>query len=216
VVRPKAKWRYNVLFYATDADRRNMTELKPTVFIVDDDRGVLDSLKFLMRSVGLYAETYQSAQEFLGAFDLERPGCLVLDVAMGSSLPVIFITAHGDVPMAVQAVKAGAVDFVQKPFRDQELIDKIQSALQQDAQLRRQIADRADITQRIESLTPRELEVMHLVVEGKPNKVIAHSLGISQRTVEIHRSRVMEKMRAESVPHLVQMVIRAGSTGGGP
>jgi two-component system response regulator FixJ len=208
-----------------------MTELKPTVFIVDDDRGVLDSLKFLMRSVGLYAETYQSAQEFLGAFDLERPGCLVLDVrmpemgglelqerlvAMGSSLPVIFITAHGDVPMAVQAVKAGAVDFVQKPFRDQELIDKIQSALQQDAQLRRQIADRADITQRIESLTPRELEVMHLVVEGKPNKVIAHSLGISQRTVEIHRSRVMEKMRAESVPHLVQMVIRAGSTGGGP
>jgi len=204
-----------------------MTERKPTVFIVDDDVGVLDSMKFLMRSVGLDAETYQSAHEFLEALDLERPGCLVLDVrmpemsglelqerlvSMGSILPIIFITAHGDVPMAVQAVKAGAVDFVQKPFRDQDLIDKIQGALQQDAQRRRQLGDRADIIERIESLTPRELEVMNWVVEGKPNKVIAHSLGISQRTVEIHRARVMEKMRAESVPHLVQMVIRSGAT----
>ncbi|MGD8698517.1 MAG: response regulator transcription factor [Gemmatimonadales bacterium] len=208
-----------------------MTESKPTVFIVDDDRGVLDSLKFLMRSVGLSAETYQSAIEFLAAFDPERPGCLVLDVrmpemsglelqerlvSMGSNLPIIFITAHGDVPMAVQAVKAGAVDFVQKPFRDQELIDKIQSALKQDAELRQQIADREDIQDRIESLTPRELEVMHLVVAGKPNKVIAHSLEISQRTVEIHRSRVMEKMQARSVPHLVQMVIRADWREGEP
>jgi two-component system response regulator FixJ len=208
-----------------------MTERKPTVFIVDDDRGVLDSLKFLMRSVGLDAETYQSAQAFLETLDLEQPGCLVLDVrmpemsglelqerlvSMGSSLPIIFITAHADVPMAVQAVKAGAADFVQKPFRDQELIDRIQSALQQDAELRRKLADRAEITERIESLTPREYEVMQLVVEGKPNKVIAHALGISQRTVEIHRARVMEKMRAESVPHLVQMVIRTGSAEGGP
>ena len=208
-----------------------MTQPKPKVFIVDDDPGVLDSLKFLMRSVGLDAETYQSAHEFLSAFDLERPGCLVLDVrmpgmsglelqerlvSMGSVLPIIFITAHGDIPMAVQAVKAGAVDFVQKPFRDQDLIDKIQGALQQDAQMRRQLADRADIVERIESLTPREREVMHWVVEGKPNKVIAHSLGISQRTVEIHRARVMEKMQAESVPHLVQMVLRAQSDENGP
>jgi len=207
-----------------------MTEPKPTVFIVDDDRGVLDSLKFLMRSVGLHAETYQSAREFLGAFDTKRPGCLVLDVrmpemsglelqerlsAMGSTLPIIFITAHGDIPMAVQAVKAGALDFVQKPFRDQDLIDKIQNALQQDAQMRRQIAERSEIAERIESLTPRELEVMQLVVEGKPNKVIAHTLGISQRTVEIHRSRVMEKMGAESVPHLVQMVLRTHSSENG-
>lgn len=208
-----------------------MTEPKPTVFIVDDDRGVLDSLKFLMRSVGLHAETYQSAREFLEAFDTKLPGCLVLDVrmpemsglelqerlsAMGSTLPIIFITAHGDIPMAVQAVKDGALDFVQKPFRDQDLIDKIQGALQQDAQIRRQVAERSEITERIDSLTPRELEVMQLVVEGKPNKVIAHSLGISQRTVEIHRSRVMEKMEAESVPHLVQMVLRAQSDENGP
>lgn len=204
-----------------------MTEVMPTVFIVDDDPGVLDSLKFLMRSVGLTAETYQSAREFLQAVDLDRPGCLVLDVrmpemsgmelqeklkSMGSVLPIIFITAHGDIPMAVQAVKAGAVDFVQKPFRDQDLIDKVQAALQQDAEMRQWLADRADINERIETLTPRELEVMDLVVEGKPNKAIAHSLGISQRTVEIHRARVMEKMQAESVPHLVQMVIEARST----
>ncbi len=208
-----------------------MTQPKPKVFIVDDDPGVLDSLRFLMRSVGLDAETYQSAHEFLEVFDIERPGCLVLDVRMpemsglelqerlvslGSVLPIIFITAHGDIPMAVQAVKAGAVDFVQKPFRDQDLIDKIQGALQQDAQMRRRLADREEITERIESLTPRELEVMHWVVEGKANKVIAHSLGISQRTVEIHRARVMEKMQAESVPHLVQMVIRSRSTEGEP
>ncbi|MGD8866165.1 MAG: response regulator transcription factor [Gemmatimonadales bacterium] len=202
-----------------------MTELKPTVFIVDDDPGVLDSLKFLMRSVGLTAETYQSARDFLQAFDLDRPGCLILDVrmpemsgmelqerlkSMESILPIIFITAHGDIPMAVQAVKAGAVDFIQKPFRDQDLIDKVQAALQQDAEMRQQLAERADISERIESLTPRELEVMELVVEGKPNKAIAHSLGISQRTVEIHRARVMEKMQAESVPQLVQMVIASG------
>jgi two-component system response regulator FixJ len=184
-----------------------MTELKPTVFIVDDDPGVLDSLKFLMRSVGLTAETYQSARDFLQAFDLDRPERLK---SMESILPIIFITAHGDIPMAVQAVKAGAVDFIQKPFRDQDLIDKVQAALQQDAEMRQQLAERADISERIESLTPRELEVMELVVEGKPNKAIAHSLGISQRTVEIHRARVMEKMQAESVPQLVQMVIASG------
>jgi RNA polymerase sigma factor (sigma-70 family) len=130
--------------------------------------------------------------------------------AMGSVLPIIFITAHGDIPMAVQAVKAGAVDFVQKPFRDQDLIDKVQGALQRNAELRQKLAERADITERVESLTPRELEVMDLVVQGKPNKVIAQALGISQRTVEIHRARVMEKMQAESVPHLVQMVIESG------
>lgn len=184
-------------------------------------------MKFLMRSVGLQAEIYQSAHEFLEAFDPQRPGCLVLDVrmpkmsglelqerldSMGSVLPIIFITAHGDIPMAVQAVKAGAVDFVQKPFRDQDLIDKVQAALLQDAELRQRLADRAEIIARIESLTPREREVMDLVVDGRPNKAIAHSLGISQRTVEIHRARVMEKMRAGSVPHLVQMVIQSGKS----
>lgn len=208
-----------------------MSESKPTVFIVDDDLGVLDSLKFLMRSVDLPAEIYRSAHEFLDAFDPQRPGCLVLDVrmpemsglelqerleSMGSVLPIIFITAHGDIPMAVQAVKAGAVDFVQKPFRDQDLIDKVQVALKQDAELRRELADRAEIVARIESLTPREREVMDLVVDGRPNKAIAHALEISQRTVEIHRARVMEKMRATSVPHLVQMVIQSGRQSNGP
>lgn len=208
-----------------------MTEPKPTVFIVDDDLGVLDSLEFLMRSVDLRAEIYKSAREFLDAFDPQRPGCLVLDVrmpemsglelqerlgSMGSVLPIIFITAHGDIPMAVQAVKAGAVDFVQKPFRDQDLIDKVQTALKHDAELRRQLADRAEIIARIESLTPREREVMDLVVAGRPNKAIAHALEISQRTVEIHRARVMEKMRAKSVPHLVQMVIQSGRQSNGP
>lgn len=198
---------------------------KPTVFVVDDDPGVLDSIRLLMHSIGLHAETFSSAPEFLEAYDPGRPGCLVLDVRMpamsglelqerldsvGSTLPIIFVTAHGDVPMAVQAVKAGAMEFVQKPFRDQELIDKIQLALEENSRLRAEAAERGRIAARINSLTPRERQVMHLVAAGKANKAIAHELGLSQRTVEIHRARVMEKMQANSLADLVQMVIRAG------
>lgn len=200
-----------------------MTENKPTVFVVDDDPGVLDSLRFLLMSVGIDAETYSSAHEFLEAYDPDKPGCLVLDVRMpgmsglelqqelvsrGSPLPIIFLTAHADVPMAVTAVKRGAADFLQKPFRDQQLIDKIQHAIDENARLREELADHNQIAARIASLTPREKEIMALVIEGKPNKVIANELGVSQRTVEIHRARVMEKMQAASLAQLVQMAIR--------
>jgi FixJ family two-component response regulator len=200
-----------------------MAQHEPTVFVVDDDPAVRDSLALLLRSVGLNGEAFASAQDFLEAHDAERPGCLVLDVrmpgmsglelqqqleALHSTLPIIFITAHGDVPMAVAAVKAGAVDFIQKPFRDQDLLDKIQHAIAADVRIREKLADRRDILDRIESLTPREQEVMEMVVDGKANKVIAIDLGLSQRTVEIHRARVMQKMAAESVSQLVQMVMR--------
>ena len=199
-----------------------MVQHEPAVFVVDDDSAVRDSLGLLLRSVGLKGEAYSLANEFLEAYDATRPGCLVLDVRMPgmsglelqqeleklhSTLPIIFLTAHGDVPMAVTAVKAGAADFIQKPFRDQDLIDKIQHAIEEDARIRKMLADRRQILARVESLTPREHEVMGMVVDGNANKVIAIDLGLSQRTVEIHRARVMRKMGADSVSQLVQMVI---------
>lgn len=201
-----------------------MAETKPRVFIVDDDQGVRESIKILMRSIGVESETFPSADDFLKAHSPDQSGCLVLDVRMpgmsglelqeqlvslGSTLPIIFVSAHGDVPMAVEAVKAGALDFVQKPFRDQELIDKIQDAFAENARVREKLRDRSRITERIASLTPREHEVMEMVVEGHANKVIAIDLGLSQRTVEIHRARVMKKMAADSVSQLVQFVMRA-------
>jgi len=200
-----------------------MVQHESAVFVVDDDPAVRDSLALLLRSVGLKGEVFSSAPEFLDAYDPTRPGCLVLDVRMPgmsglelqqrldnlhSTLPIIFLTAHGDVPMAVAAVKAGAADFIQKPFRDQDLLDKIQHAIAQDGRIREKLADRQNILSRIESLTPREQEVMEMVVDGKANKVIAIDLGLSQRTVEIHRARVMQKMGADSVSQLVQMVMR--------
>lgn len=203
-----------------------MDAREPVVFVVDDDAGVLNALRILMRSVGLPVQTYSSAADFLEDFDKGAPGCLVLDVRMPgmsgmelqqklaemeSSIPIIFITAHGDVPMAVEAVKAGAVDFIQKPFRDQELLDKIQNAIELDAIHRANQANLDEINARIDSLTPREREVMDLVVAGKLNKVIARELGISQRTVEIHRARVMQKMQVGTVSELVQLVMKARS-----
>ena len=201
-----------------------MSPNEPTVFIVDDDASVRDSLEYLLRSVGLGAKKFASATEFLEVYDPGSPGCLVLDVRMpgmsglelqeeleerGSTLPIVFVTAHGDVPMAVHAVKAGAVDFLIKPFRDQELLDKVQQALQEDAKVREKLQDRGAVADRIASLTPREREVMKMVVDGKANKVIAIDLGISQRTVEIHRARMMEKMQVASVALLVQRVMRS-------
>lgn len=196
---------------------------KPTVFIVDDDDPVRDSLKMLMRSVGLTAETFAGAAEFLEAYDPDRPGCLVLDIRMpGMSgmelqdklnevhaiLPIIFITGHGDVPMAVKAIQYGAADFIQKPFRDQDLLDRINKAIEHDASNRAQLIETRDIEERLANLTPREKEVLDLIVDGRPNKVIAADLDVSQRTVEIHRARVMDKMRASSLAHLVRMVMR--------
>jgi FixJ family two-component response regulator len=198
---------------------------RPTIFVVDDDSAVRDALKLLLRSVGQAVETFGSAQEFLDAYSEDRPGCLVLDIRMPgmsglelqqklnekhSILPIIFITGHGDVPMAVEAMQAGAVDFIQKPFRDQDLIDRINQALEKDSSNRAALGERNDIRRRLETLTPREREVLDLVVHGKANKVIAGDLKLSQRTVEIHRARVMEKMQASSLAHLVRMVLEVG------
>lgn len=202
-----------------------MKEKITTVFVVDDDEAVRTSLKLLLRSVGLPVETSASAQEFLDRFDAERPGCLVLDIrmpgmsglelqerlnAMHAMIPVVFITGHGDVPMAVEAMQHGAVDFIQKPFRDQDLLDRINQALEKDRENRAGLRERDNIRAHIADLTPREKEVLDLVTAGKANKVIAGDLDVSQRTVEIHRARVMEKMGASSLAHLVRMVIAAG------
>ena len=197
----------------------------PSVFIVDDDVAVRDSLKFLMRSVGHPVETFASAFEFLSSYRDDRPGCLVLDIRMpGMSglelqkqlverkaiIPIIFITGHGDVPMAVDAMKNGATYFIQKPWREQDLLDCINQGLEKDAIMRASLGEENLIRERLASLTPREREVMDLVVHGKANKVIAGDLDLSQRTVEIHRARVMEKMQASSLAHLVRMVIEVG------
>ena len=193
-----------------------------SVFIVDDDDAVRSSLRLLLKSVGLPAIAYASATDFLSAWQPEQPGCLVLDVRMpgmsglelqhelnrrGAIIPVIFITGHADIPMAVEAIQHGAFDFLQKPFRDQDLIDRVQRALTTDAQQRRDLAKREVIRERFASLTPREREVLTLVTRGKANKVMAGDLGVSQRTVEIHRARVMEKMGAASLAQLVRMML---------
>jgi two-component system response regulator FixJ len=199
-----------------------MKEKPTTIFVVDDDDAVRSSLKLLLKSVGLPAVAAASAQEFLANYDVDQPGCLVLDVRMpgmsglelqeqlnlrGAMIPVIFITGHGDIPMAVEAMQHGAFDFLQKPFRDQELIDRVQSALARDRDNRERLRARDAIRERFESLTPREREVLDLVTQGKANKVMAGDLGVSQRTIEIHRARVMEKMEASSLAHLVRMVM---------
>ena len=199
-----------------------MKDLSPVVFIVDDDEGVRTSLRLLLKSIGLAPNALSSAREFLDNYDLEQPGCLVLDVRMpemsglelqehlnrrGAVIPIIFITGHGDVSMAVEAMQAGAFDFLQKPFRDQDLIDRIQRALEKDRNTRAALAEYSVIRERLESLTPREREVLALVNSGKSNKVIASELDLSQRTVEIHRARVMEKMEASSIAQLVRMVM---------
>ena len=199
-----------------------MKESAPVVFIVDDDEAVRDSLRLLLKSVGLNPVTLASAHEFLEVYDPDQPGCVVLDVRMpqmsglevqeqlnlrGAIVPVIFITGHGDIPMAVEAMQAGAFDFLQKPFRDQDLIDRIQRALAKDRANRDYLSQRGQVRERLESLTPREREVLTLVIAGRQNKIMAADLGVSQRTVEIHRSRVMEKMGATSLAQLVRMMM---------
>jgi two-component system response regulator FixJ len=195
---------------------------QPLVFVVDDDEAVLDSLRLLLSSAGLETTGFTSAQEFLDRYDSRQPGCLVLDVRMpgmsglelqqtlnlrGATIPVIFITGHGDVPMAVEAMQHGAFDFLQKPFREHLLIERVQCALAQDRTNREELNQRSRIRERLDSLTPREREVIELVTAGKPNKIMAVELGVSQRTVELHRARVMEKMGATSLAQLVRMVM---------
>lgn len=198
---------------------------RPIVFVVDDDESVRSSLRFLLKSMSLDSQAFASAGEFLAAYDPAQPGCLVLDVRMpgmsglellqqlnlrGAVIPVIFITGHGDIPMAVEAMQHGAHDFLEKPFRDQDLIDRIRQALVKDAKARAELEKHDRIRSRLDSLTPREREVLTLMVQGKPNKIMAHELGVSQRTLEIHRARVMEKSGAASLAQLIRMVMDAG------
>ncbi len=196
------------------------------VYIVDDDEAVVDAIKMLLQSVDYAVETFSSPRAFLDVAEGISAGCLVLDVRMpgmsglelqqqlrqrGVPIPIIFITGHGDVPMAVQAMQAGAFDFLQKPFRDQDLLDRIGEALAQDKHRRTNLRHRDDVMSRLEQLTPREHEVLQLVAQGHANKVIAADLNLSQRTVEIHRARVMEKMEAKSLADLVRMMLIAES-----
>lgn len=195
----------------------------PTVYLIDDDPSVRQGLARLIRVAGHVVETFASAQEFLAAGPPAGPGCLVLDVRMPDvgglelqerlagregPMPIIFITGHGDVQMAVRAVQAGAFDFVEKPFNDQDLLDRIQKAIARDADQRGKDAQRAQLRALFASLTPREREVLDLVVEGMSNKAIANSLGLSAKTVEVHRAKVMDKMHARSISDLVKMAMQ--------
>lgn len=199
-----------------------------TVFVVDDDDGVRTSLGILLDAAGYRAIPFASATDFLAQYDPARPGVLLLDMRMpgmtgmellqelsrgGGFLPVIFITGHGDVPMAVEAMKAGAFDFLQKPFSPRDLLERIERALAADAEARQVLSHTEELRRRHATLTPREKEVMGLIVAGHANKVIAMDLGLSERTVEIHRARVMEKMATRSVAHLVRMALELESPG---
>jgi FixJ family two-component response regulator len=195
------------------------------VYVVDDDDSICRALGRLFRSVGLPVETFRSAKEFLDYSPPPRPACLVLDVRLpGPSglelqealsrarreLPIVFITGHGDVPSSVRAMKAGAVDFLQKPFNDQELLDCVQRALGRSREQRAEQAARDEVQSRVDTLTPREREVLLHVVTGKLNKQIAGDLNITEKTIKVHRGRVMQKMQANSVADLVRMVQKAG------
>ncbi len=197
----------------------------PTVFVVDDDDSVRRALRRLIQSVGLTVRTHASAAEFLAAYDANMPGCLVLDVRMPGlsgldlqasfterdiTLPVIFITGHGDIPMSVRAMKAGALDFLAKPFNDQVLLDAIQRALAQDAEARRERAERDSVARRLESLTPRERQVMSRIVCGLTNRQVAAELGASEKTIKVHRARVMRKTQVNSLAELVLLAQAAG------
>jgi FixJ family two-component response regulator len=199
-----------------------MVNSKSTVFIVDDDEASSRSLRWLVESVDLNAEVFRSAAEFIDGYDPTMPGCLVLDVRMpgmsglelqqhlrerGIELPIIFVTGHGDIPMAVRAVKAGAVDFFEKPFKQQELLDLIHKAIARDAERRYTKSRQAEAIKRLDPLTPREREVLQLIAAGNLNKVVAAKLGLSARTVEAHRASIMKKLEAKCASDLIRIAI---------
>jgi RNA polymerase sigma factor (sigma-70 family) len=202
-----------------------MPELPSIVFVVDDDVSVRNALKSLIRSVGLQVELFGSAQEFLQSKRQNVPSCLILDIRLpgisgldfqrklaeaGNFIPIIFISGHGDIPMSVRAMKGGAVEFLTKPFRDQDLLDAIHVALERDRARRQREDEIATLKDRFEWLTPREREVLPLVVSGLPNKQIADKIGTSETTVKVHRGQLMRKMGADSLPELVRMAERIG------
>jgi two-component system, LuxR family, response regulator FixJ len=206
-------------------------EAEPTVFVVDDDPAVRQALTVLVRSMQLRAEAYESAQQFLAAFDATRPGCLLLDVRMpGVSglelleqlnrhevhLPAIVMSAYGDVPMVVRAMKAGALNFLEKPCRDQELWEAIQEGLKWDSAHRQQVVQRAKARHRLQRLTPGEHEVLQLLINGKSNKTIAGDLNLSVRTIEVRRAKLMKKMKAESLAELIRLTLAADPHYGKP
>jgi FixJ family two-component response regulator len=202
-----------------------MSQVEPTVFMVDDDPAVLKSLSRLLHASQFNVVTFGSPQEFLERHDPHTPGCLVLDVAMpglnglelqealtvkGSAIPIIFLTGHGDIPMSVQAMKGGALDFLTKPVHDEDLLKAVEAALEKDRIERQSRAELDDIRKRLATLTPREREVLTHVVSGQLNKQIANDLGTVEKTIKVHRARVMEKMKVGSVAELVRLTERAG------
>jgi two-component system, LuxR family, response regulator FixJ len=206
-------------------------EPEAIVFVVDDDRAMRDSLRWLLESIGLTVRTYATAAEFLREHQPSQPGCLVLDVRMpgmsgldlqaelvqrGAELPTIVVTGHAEVAMAVRAVKAGAIDFIEKPFSDQLLLDRVRQALEIDRQSREVRARREEARRRLASLSGREREVLELVAAGKANKEVAAALGLSTKTVEVHRAHVMSKMAVDSLAELIRVAILAGAIGENP
>ena len=202
-----------------------MTEVKPTVFIIDDDASVCKSLSRLLRAAGHETETFTSAEQFLKREHDQGVGCIILDVRMPGlsgmdlqddlnkadcSMPIIFITGHGNIPMSVQAMKKGAVDFLTKPFDDEELLQAVESALEKDRKAKAERAEVHDILKRMERLTPREYEILRYVVTGMMNKKIAANLGIAEKTVKVHRGRIIKKLRVHSVAELVRLAEKVG------
>jgi FixJ family two-component response regulator len=202
-----------------------MTSPKPTVFVIDDDPSVLKSLSRLLRSLGFDAETFESAELFLARKHYDGVGCIILDVQMPGlsgmdlqeelgradySLPIIFITGHGSIPMSVQAMKRGAVDFLTKPFDDEELLQAVKKAIEKDWEAKAKQAEVHDLRRRIDTLTPREHEIFRYVITGMLNKQIALKLDIAEKTVKVHRGRIMEKLRVDSVADLVRLAEKVG------